>query len=253
MSYFCCMVLRIYIGILISLLSIQASKAQLSKRDSIRLKQMLEGDEEIQINPEAVKSIQFNFAPQLEEKPKPRMAENKPWMDFDKSLPKNFNDTTRWRKPKFIRLLPYTVYTKWWEDPINDKLRLDKKDTLTFKLDLEYLKEKYMPVTRPVATFDTEKFLYENLTKRGRTIRRNRKRAKAWKIYNDYVPTQEDSIKWYGNKKRIPKDTLIIIKTDSLFHEDKINRQDKADKGGKVIPLQALPFEEHRSEYGKDN
>ena len=68
---------------------------------------------------------------------------------------------------------------------------------------------------KDVEEFD--KFLYENLTKRGRAIRRNKKRAKAWKIYNDYVPTLEDSLKWYGNKKRIPKDTLTIS-VDSIDH-----------------------------------
>ena len=245
------MVLRIYIGILIGLMSIQASKAQLSKRDSIRLKQMLEGDEEIKINPEAIKNIQFNFAPKLEESRKPRMAEDKPWMDFDQNLPKTFNDTTRWRKPKFIRLLPYTVYTQWWEDPINDKLILDRKDTMTFKLNLDYLK-MYIPQHQPVATFDTDKLLFENLTKRGRAIKRNRKRAKAWKIYNDYVPTKEDSLKWYGNKKRTPKDTPHIVKKDTLLHENEINRQNETDKSSKMIPLQALPFEEYRREYGKD-
>ena len=35
-------------------------------------------------------------------------------------------------------------------------------------------------------------------------------------IYNDYVPTKEDSLKWYGNKKRTPKDTLNIIKKHSF-------------------------------------
>lgn len=246
------MVLRICIGILVCTMSILASKAQLTRRDSLRLKQLLEGDEEIKINTEAVKNIQFNFAPELKESRKPRMAEDKPWMDFDKSLPKNFNDTTRWRKSTFIRLLPYTVYTKWWEDPVNDKLILDPKDTLTFKLKLDYLK-MYIPSHQPVATFDADKLLYENFTKRGRAIRRNRKRAKAWKIYNDYVPTIEDSLKWYGNKKRTPKDTLIVIKKDTLLHEDKVNGQNEADESREMIPLKSLPFEENRGKYSKDN
>ena len=208
------MVFRISLSILFCIIGILASKAQLSRRDSIRLKQLLEGDKEIKLNQEAVKSIQFNFAPDINEMHKPKMSEEKPWMEFNKSLPKNFNDTVQWRKPKFIRLLPYTIFTRLGEDPVNDIIIKTRKDTLRMKLKLDYLKE-YIPQHQPVVSFDAEKLLYENLTKRGRAIRRNRKRAKAWKIYNDYVPTKEDSLKWYGNKKRIPKDTLHINK-DSI-------------------------------------
>ena len=210
------MIFRISLSILFCLMGILTSKAQLSRRDSIRLKQLLEGDKEIKLNQEAVKSIQFNFAPDINEMQKPKMSEEKPWMEFNKSLPKNFNDTVQWRKPKFIRLLPYTIFTRLGEDPVNDIIIKTRKDTLRMKLKLDYLKE-YIPQHQPVVSFDAEKLLYENLTKRGRAIRRNRKRAKAWKIYNDYVPTKEDSLKWYGNKKRIPKDTLVIS-VDSIDH-----------------------------------
>ena len=210
------MIFRISLSILFCIIGILTSKAQLSRRDSIRLKQLLEGDKEIKLNQEAVKSIQFNFAPDINEMHKPKMSEEKPWMEFNKSLPKNFNDTVQWRKPKYIRLLPYTIFTRLGEDPVNDIIIKTRKDTLRMKLKLDYLKE-YIPQHQPVVSFDAEKLLYENLTKRGRAIRRNRKRAKAWKIYNDYVPTKEDSLKWYGNKKRIPKDTLVIS-VDSIDH-----------------------------------
>ena len=210
------MIFRISLSILFCLMGILTSKAQLSRRDSIRLKQLLEGDKEIKLNQEAVKSIQFNFAPDINEMHKPKMSEEKPWMEFNKSLPKNFNDTVQWRKPKFIRLLPYTIFTRLGEDPVNDIIIKTCKDTLRMKLKLDYLKE-YIPQHQPVVSFDAEKLLYENFTKRGRAIRRNRKRAKAWKIYNDYVPTKEDSLKWYGNKKRISKDTLVIS-VDSIDH-----------------------------------
>ena len=210
------MIFRISLSILFCIIGILTSKAQLSRRDSIRLKQLLEGDKEIKLNQEAVKSIQFNFAPDINEMHKPKMSEERPWMEFNKSLPKNFNDTVQWRKPKYIRLLPYTIFTRLGEDPVNDIIIKTRKDTLRMKLKLDYLKE-YIPQHQPVVSFDAEKLLYENLTKRGRAIRRNRKRAKAWKIYNDYVPTKEDSLKWYGNKKRIPKDTLVIS-VDSIDH-----------------------------------
>lgn len=210
------MIFRISLSILFCIIGILTSKAQLSRRDSIRLKQLLEGDKEIKLNQEAVKSIQFNFAPDINEMHKPKMSEEKPWMEFKKSLSKNFNDTVQWRKPKYIRLLPYTIFTRLGEDPVNDIIIKTRKDTLRMKLKLDYLKE-YIPQHQPVVSFDAEKLLYENFTKRGRAIRRNRKRAKAWKIYNDYVPTKEDSLKWYGNKKRISKDTLVIS-VDSIDH-----------------------------------
>ena len=226
------MTLRISIGILLCILSLSASRAQLTKRDSIRLKQLLEGQEEIKINPEAVKNIRFNFAPKVEDmKGKPMMSEDKPWMKFDQSLPKNFNDTTRWQKPKYHRMLPYTVYTRWNEDPMAGRYVVLKEDTMTFKLDLEYLKQ-YIPQNQPLVSFDTDKFLYENFTKRGRTIRRNRKRAKAWRTYQEYVPTKEDSL---------------------LFHKNKIYRKDEAEEGSEVIPVQRLATEEHRGENGKDD
>lgn len=215
------MILRISFSILLCIIGILASKAQLSRRDSVRLKQLLEGEEEIKLNSEAVKNIQFNFAPDINDMRKPKMSEEKPWMEFNKILPKNFNDTAQWRKPKYIRLLPYTIFTKLGEDPINDVIIKGRKDTLRIKLKFDYLK-MYIPQHQPVVSFDAEKLLYENLTKRGRAIRRNRKRAKAWKIYNDYVPTKEDSLKWQRNKKRIPKDTLTIS-VDSIDNHHFIN------------------------------
>ena len=60
-----------------------------------------------------------------------------------------------------------------------------------------------------LASFDADKFLFENFTKRGRAIKRNRKHALAWKIYNDST-TQADSLTKTEIKKRIPKDTLAI-------------------------------------------
>ena len=148
-------------------------------------------------------------------------SEYKPWMDFDKSLPRSINDTNQLKTYKYIRLLPYTIYTRWFEDPINDKLYIDKKDTMKIKIkfNLEYLQIK----NQSTVSFDAEKLLYENLTKRGRAKRRNRKHANAWKIYETYVPTMKDSLKWYKNKDKFPENE-ITIKSDSLFQENKINR-----------------------------
>ena len=222
---------RAVTSILVCCIGIFSVHAQSEKKDSLRFKK--EG--EIYINQEAVKSIEFNFMSQPEIiKPKPKMDERKPWMEFRKDIPKNFTDTTTWRKPKYTRATPYTPYTRYDEDPIYD--RVLTKDTLSIrmKLNMDKIKlapgmghgyrvvpggmdQSVTPSNNPITGFDADKILFENLTKRGRAIKRNRKKAKAWKIYKDYVPTKEDSLKWYGNKKRIPKDTLHINK-DSIHY-----------------------------------
>ena len=198
---------RASISILVCSIGILSVHAQSEKKDSLRFKK--EG--EIYINQEAVKSIEFNFMAKPEAlQPKPRMDERKPWLEFRKDLPMNLTDTTTLKKSKYIRMLPYSI---WGEDVSSRGYK--QEDTLTIKLDMDYLKEMYIPIHKPLIGFDADKILFENLTKRGRAIKRNRKKAKAWKIYKDYVPTKEDSLKWYGNKKRIPKDTLHINK-DSI-------------------------------------
>ena len=216
---------RAGISILACCIGILSAHAQSEKKDSLQQKK--EG--EIYINQEAVKSIEFNFMGQPEiMKPKPKMDERKPWMEYRKDLPVNMTDTITYRKKKYIRMLPYSI---WGYD--NSHLRY-RKDTLSIrmKLNMDKIKpapgmghgyrvvpggmdQSVTPSNNPIGGFSADKILYENFTKRGRTIRRNKKKAKAWKTYKDYVPTKEDSLKWYGNKKRIPRDTLLINK-DSI-------------------------------------
>lgn len=169
---------KLSLGIIFCTLSILPSQAQLEKKDSIRLKNMLEGKEEIIINEEALKKIQFNFIPEKEfTRKNPIASEDKSWMKFNTNLP-----------DEFIR---------------------KNIDTLEIRLDLNFAPPRQ--ATGAIATFDADKLLFENFTKRGRTIKHNRKHAQAWKIYNDYQPTYKDSLKWWGNEKRIPKDTLAIV------------------------------------------
>ena len=196
---------RASIGILVCCIGVLSAHAQSEKKDSLQQKK--EG--EIYINQEAVKSIEFNFMGQPEiMRPKPKMDETKSWMKFRKELPNNLTDTTTFNKGKYIRLLPYSI---WGKDTADKEYMMN--DTLTIKLNLKYLKEKYGYIKS--GGFDADKFLYENFTKRGRVIRRNRKRAKVWKTYENYTPTKEDHSKWYRKKKRIQKDTLTITKKDS--------------------------------------
>ena len=218
---------RAGISILACCIGILSVHAQSERKDSLQRKK--EG--EIHINQEAVKSIEFNFMAQPDiMRPKPMMDETKPWMEFRKDLPMNLTDTTTLTKKKYIRMLPYSI---WGHDDSHLK---SNKDTLIIrmKLNLDNIKplpgmghgyrvvpggmdQSVTPSNNPIGGFSADKLLFENFTKRGRAIRRNRKKAKAWKIYKDYVPTKEDSLKLYGNKKRIPKDTLHI-KKDSTYY-----------------------------------
>ena len=213
---------RAGISILFCCIGILSVHAQSERKDLLQRKK----DGEIYINQEAVKSIEFNFMAQPDiMRPKPMMDETKPWMEFRKDLPMNLTDTTTLTKKKYIRMLPYSI---WGHDDSHLK---SNKDTLIIrmKLNLDNIKplpgmghgyrvvpegmdQSVTPSNNPIGGFSADKLLFENFTKRGRAIKRNRKKAKAWKIYKDYVPTKEDSLKLYGNKKRIPKDTLHIKK-----------------------------------------
>lgn len=214
------------ISILVCSIGILSAQAQTQKKDTLQ--------KEIYINPEAVKSIEFNFLPPMEGiKPQPKMDQRKSWMEFRKDLPISMIDTTTQRDRKYIRMLPYSI---WGYEDFRIPL---EKDTLTIrmKLNAEKIKptpglehgyrvvpagmdQSITPSNRPVTGFDANKGLYETFSKRGRALKRNRKKAKAWKIYEDYVPTKEDSLKWHGKKKRIPKDTLVLKKDSMLLTKD---------------------------------
>ena len=201
------MYLRASISILICCIGILTAQAQLTKEDSIRLKRMLEGKEEVIINQEAVKSIEFNFVPREELfRQKLMIVDEKPWMRFIKKLPKEFisvrKDTT--------------------DSGIRFKLNQEKLKPLPwlmhgYRVVPGGMDQTVTPSNNPIGGFDADKLLFETFTKRGRAIKHNRKHAKAWKTYNDSIANKEDSLEWEENKKRIPKDTLIVNK-DSLHY-----------------------------------
>ena len=211
---------RAGISILVCSIGILTAQAQLTQEDSIRLKRMLEGKEEIIINQEAVKSIEFNFVPREELlRQRPMMAEDKPWMKFIKKLPKEFisvrKDTT--------------------DSGIRFKLNQEKLKPLPwlmhgYRVVPGGMDQTVTPSNNPIGGFDADKLLFETFTKRGRAIKRNRKRAKAWKTYNDSVPNQQDTLAGYENKKRIPQDTLHIKGSYKSFHKYKIYRKNQANK-----------------------
>ena len=83
-------------------------------------------DKEIKLNEEAVKLIQFDFLPSGMDYNKPQEAPlEKKWMEFknpfDEGIPRSLTDTFMVKKPKkYIRMCPYSIWTKRGEDPVYD-------------------------------------------------------------------------------------------------------------------------------------
>ena len=86
-------------------------------QDSLHLKKLLESDQELHLNMDAVKSIDFGSAVGT-----PRMSEEKSWMMPDESLPEALP------KPKVVlSLMPYKANTRYNWDPIyKKKIKIDK-------------------------------------------------------------------------------------------------------------------------------
>ena len=178
-------------------------------------------EKELQLNMDAVKMIQFDFNPTSKPENKPLEAPlNKKWMDFkvDLKVPRSLIDTTKVKKPEgYVRMEPYTIWTRFGEDPVYDVLVTGrpKKWEISWTLNPNqvYRDENYgrslMPSTGRmyesvggsagvgigIGGLDFIGFLYDNLSPRGRMLAHNRKHANAWKTYADYVPTAADSLK----------------------------------------------------------
>lgn len=214
-------------------------------------------EDDIQLNMDAVKMIQFDFNSSDKPDSKPRTAPlNKTWMEFrtDLGVPRNLIDTTTVRKPKnFIRLLPYSIWTHFGDDPVYDVLvfKREKKLEMTFHLGSTIYHEEYGRTLKPSAGemynsvssplgsgaaiqgLDINKFLTENLTRRGRMLRRNRKNANAWKIYQDYLPTKEDSLKlptFY--KREIPP--VVFHQDTTAIRPDSVSIKIQPEETSKV-------------------
>lgn len=101
----------------VSLLLTGVCYAQWTAQDSIRLKKLLEGSEELKLNREAVKQIDFGSAVGT-----PRMSEEKNWLLPDESLPEALP------KPKVVlTLFPYKATTRYNWDPVYQrKIKVDK-------------------------------------------------------------------------------------------------------------------------------
>lgn len=88
-----------------------------TSKDSLHVKKLLDGERELILNPDAVKSIDFGNAAGT-----PRISKEKSWMHFDESLPRVLP------KPKVVLTLsPYTATTPYDWDPVyQKKIRVTK-------------------------------------------------------------------------------------------------------------------------------
>lgn len=162
-------------------------------------------EHELRFNEEVIKMIQFDFSHSKDEQLN-RQTEapvEKKWLQFreNSAMPRSLIDTTTVKKiTGYIRLEPYTIWTKFGEDPIYDVIPNEKKKEWAIHWSInigginanQYQGSGGLGV---VIILDFNKLLYENFTKRGRAIKHNRKHANAWKTYSNYLPTISDRLK----------------------------------------------------------
>lgn len=188
-----------------------------SRRSFIQDSLFLNKNEDLKLNEEAIKQIKFDFDPfEKEEHSTMKVSPiNKPWMDFkvDLDVPTSMIDTTKVRKPeKYIRLLPYSIWTRFGEDPVFDVLVFGNKKRLEFTMQFDFDKHvEYAKTLLPnagsfnpnpsvggasfvIGGLDFIGFLYYNLNKHGRMLKHNRKHANAWKTYKDAPPALDGAL-----------------------------------------------------------
>lgn len=200
-----------------------------------------EKEKEFRLNEDAVRMIQFDFSGTKPPREEMKAATlDKPWMKFKHDLrqPRSLIDTTRVKKPTgYIRMLPYSIWTRFGEDPVYDVMVLGrpKKWEIHWTLNPYALPdEDYGKTLSPgagsmyeravgrvgsgavVGGLDFIGFVYSNLTPRGRMLKHNRKHANAWKTYKDYRPTREDSLKFPTYYRLLP--VYATADTDKVVH-----------------------------------
>lgn len=82
-------------------------------QDSLKLQQLLKGNGEVKVNPDALKELERNILGT------PEVSVNKSWMDFDPTLPTSLQKEPK-KEIKLI-LRPYTANTKYNWDPVYQK------------------------------------------------------------------------------------------------------------------------------------
>lgn len=90
--------------------------AQWTAKDSVNLQRILNGKEDIKLNMDAVKQIDFNSSPTV-----PKMSKERPGLRLDETLPQVLE-----KKKVVLTLRPYTANTKYnWYPIYQKKIRVD--------------------------------------------------------------------------------------------------------------------------------
>ena len=82
-------------------------------QDSLKLQQLLKGNGEVKVNPDALKELERNILGT------PEVSVNKSWMDFDPTLPTSLQKEPKQEIKQTLR--PYTANTKYNWDPVYQK------------------------------------------------------------------------------------------------------------------------------------
>ncbi len=108
---------RFILFILISLTASVVCSQEWTTQDSIKLNRILQGNEEIKLNPEAVKQIDFGS----DVMGTPLMSTEKSWMLPDATLPSVLPNTLPLNKKQMLTLRPYKPNTPYDWDPVYQK------------------------------------------------------------------------------------------------------------------------------------
>lgn len=108
---------RFILFILISLIASVVCSQEWTTQDSIKLNRILQGNEKIKLNPEAVKQIDFGS----DVMGIPLMSTEKSWMLPDATLPSVLPNTLPLNKKQMLTLRPYKPNTPYDWDPVYQK------------------------------------------------------------------------------------------------------------------------------------
>jgi len=113
------MINRVFILVVFILAGVNSSAQRWTKEDSLKLKRLLDGHEEIKLNKDAVRRINLGEQPSV-----PMMSEDKSWIAPDPTLPSALPTP----KP-YISLIPYKSNTPFNWDAFYRKKVIVRKDT----------------------------------------------------------------------------------------------------------------------------
>lgn len=185
---------RFYLVCFLLLLGTIAVYAQWTAQDSIKLQKFLSGEKELKLNREETKHIQLE-TPSLNNlfNQSPLMDTEKPSLKFNTYLPTYFSDSTIRKKKIYLTLHPYSIFTRYDEDPSGCTYPMAVKFDLrngTVKGGRQAIRTNGItskllaPVGPGISySFSMEDVLQQIFSKKGRARLHNAKHANAWKTY----------------------------------------------------------------------